>query len=98
MLLFVRRRAPILRWRFDTGAELRGCMPWPAWVVKHPAGESDQIRLAAGDDVFRLPRISDQADGCGVDPGRLLYCLRERHLVAGAERDFLERRNTAGRR
>ena len=37
----------------------------------------------------------DQADRDGGEPGRLPDRLRERHLVAGAERNFLQRRNAA---
>ena len=39
--------------------------------------------------------FGDQADGDGGDAGRLLDRLRERHLVARAERDLLHRRHAA---
>src|SRR3954452_21422317 len=43
--------------------------------------------VAAGDDVVRLARVDDHADGARRDAGLAAHLRRERHLVAGADRD-----------
>ncbi len=72
-------------------------MPAPARVVQHGARQRDHVGLAGGDDVLGLLCFRDQADRDGGDAGGFLDRLRERHLVAGTERNFLQRRYAAGR-
>ena len=58
-----RLRAPVLVGSPDPSAQLGGGMPWPARVVQHRTGQGHRVRLAIGDDRFRLLRLGDQADG-----------------------------------
>src|SRR4051812_32898135 len=89
-------RAPILRRRFDLAAEFGCGVPGPARVVEQAAGERDHVGLAGCDDVFGLPRLGDQADGDGGQTRLALDGLGKLHLIAGAKRDLLQRRDAAG--
>src|SRR5215468_9691507 len=97
-LLRRRLRAPVLLRRAHLTAEFGGGMPTPTRGVEHAAGKRDHVGLAGGDDLLGLLRLGNQADRHGGDAGGLLDRLRERHLVAGPERNFLQRRYAAGRR
>src|SRR6185312_14481964 len=88
-------RAPILRGRRHFAAELGRRVPAPARVVEHAARERDHVGLAGGYDVLGLFRFGDQADRHGGDARRLLHALRQRYLVAGAERNLLQGRYAA---
>jgi hypothetical protein len=59
----------------------------PVRVAQHGAGEDDQIGAALPDDLVGLRRIRDQPDGRRGDAGSAADRLRERHLVAGSERN-----------
>src|SRR6516162_4659620 len=96
VLLLMGRGAPIGRRRRDMAAELGGGVPAPARVVEHATRERDHIGLARSHDLFGLSRLRDQADRDGADARLLPDRLRERHLVAGRERDLLVRRYAAG--
>src|SRR5207244_3008771 len=77
--------AQVLWWVHGVGAERGGGMPSAAWVVEKPARQRDAIRMAVGNDRFRLMRVDDHA-----------YCLH--HNAAslfdgGGEWDLVTRRD-----
>ena len=72
-------------------AELFGRVPGPARIPDRRAREADQVRLAGCDDVLGLLVAGDQADRHGGDAAFLLHLLGERHLIAGRQRDLLQR-------
>jgi len=50
-------------WRVSgIGAKRGGGMLCPAWVVEKPAPQRDAIRMAVGNDRFRLVRVDDHTD------------------------------------
>ena len=55
-------RAAILRRVGGIGAKRGGGMLCPAWVVEKPAPQRDAIRMAVGNDRFRLVRVDDHTD------------------------------------
>jgi hypothetical protein len=84
--------ATVLR-RVDCIAARRGGgMPSPAWVVEKPARQSDAIRVAVGNDRFRLARVDDHADCVHYNAAGLFAGGGERHLVA--RRDLRPRGRT----
>src|ERR1035437_1390347 len=95
ILLLMPRGAPVVRRRIDVAAEFGRGVPAPAWVVEHAARQRYHVGLPRCDDLFGLFRLGDEADGDGVDAGCLFQGLRERHLIAGAERNFLQGRHAA---
>src|ERR1700733_2715059 len=91
-----RLRAPILRRGVHFATELGRSVPGPARIVEHAAGERDHIGLAGSDDFFGVAGFGDQADGHRGHAGGLLDRLRKRQLIAGRQRNFLQRRYPAG--
>src|SRR3981081_3849309 len=91
ILLLMRRGPPIGRRRRDMAAEFVCARPAPARVVEHPARQCDHVGLAGCDDILSLPRLRDETDRNGVDANSFLQRLRKRHLIAGAERNLLQR-------
>ena len=90
-------RAGKLRGRLELVSEGRRRAPGPARVGEQGARDRDHVGTAAGDDLFRLPGIVDQADGAHGNADRLLHRFGEMHLVAGTGRDPLVRGIAAAR-
>ena len=61
-------------------AEVRGRVPRPARIVKHPARERDDVGVARSDDRFGLLEAGDQPDRDHGDTDRALHRARKRHL------------------
>ena len=57
-----RAGAQVLRRVHGIAAEQGGGMPCPARVVEKPARQRDAIRMAIGNDRFRLVRVDNHAD------------------------------------
>ncbi|MBA7712262.1 hypothetical protein ES703_121234 [subsurface metagenome] len=85
-LLRRRLRTPVLRRCRNFAAEFGRSVPAPARIVEHAAGQRDHVGLAGRHDLLGLLRFGDQADRHGDEAGGFLDRLRERYLVAGAER------------
>src|SRR5882757_3698275 len=62
VLVLARLRAPILLGRSNVSAQLRGCMPRQARVVKHGLGQRDRVGVMVGDDGLGRFRLGNQAD------------------------------------
>ena len=87
--------API-GWRcLDRCTNLSRGMPAPPRIVEHRSCKGDEISLAAGDDVFRLPSLSDQTNRYRGNLRTFLDALRERKLIARTDFDLLQWRYTA---
>src|SRR5580658_6606617 len=64
----------------------------PVGIEQRLTADGDEIGLAFLEDVLRLPRLEDEADGHGLDLRLAPDALRERHLEARAARDALRGR------
>ena len=70
-------------WRVSgIGPKRGGGMPGPAWVVEKPARQRDAIRMAVGNDRFRLVRVDDHAHRLHGNAAGLFDGGGEWHLVA----------------
>ena len=73
--------AQVLRRVGGIGAERGGGVPGPARVVEKPARQRNAIRLAVGNDRFRLVRVDDHADRLHCNAARLFDGSGEGYLV-----------------
>jgi hypothetical protein len=72
-------------------------MPGPAWVVEKSPRQRDAIRIAVGNDRFRLVRVDDHPDCLHHDPAGLFDGGGEQHLVTRRDGRPRGRTDAAGR-
>ena len=72
-----------------------GGMPRPARIEDHAARESDDICLLILQNIFRLLKFGNQADGNGWNFGLTTNAFRERHLIIRTDFDVLFRNRAA---
>jgi hypothetical protein len=86
----------VLRRVHGIGAEHGGGMPSPARVVEKAPRQGDAVRIAVGNDRFRLLRVDDHADGLHRNAAGLSNGGGERHLIAQRNRRPRHRTDAAG--
>lgn len=86
-----------LGWQRNIGGELRlERQVWrrrarPARIVKNAAGDGDQVGPTLGDDGFGRLRFGNQSHCNRRQSAAGANRCRQRHLVVGAQRNFLLR-------
>lgn len=73
------------------GAQRLGSMPSPAGVEHHAPCECDHVCLARNNDVFRLARLRDHADGNRGDSRLGLDAFGRGNLITRSQGNFLIR-------
>src|SRR5688572_32110083 len=74
-----------------------GRAPAPTWVVEKCTGERDHVRGSCSQDLLRLTRIRDEADGASDCAGSLADLVSEWNLIARPRRYCHLRANAAAR-
>ena len=79
----------ILRGRLYRCAKRRSGVPGPARIPQRSAGYRYGVGLPVFEDALRLVRIGDHSDRHDRHGDRVLDRPRQRHLIAGTDRDLL---------
>jgi hypothetical protein len=73
----------------------RGGMKRPVWIAEKFTRHDYEIGFAVADDLIGLHRLGDHADSAGWNIRVASNGIRERDLIASAERNFRVRRAAA---
>ena len=87
--------AEILVRRFDMTAQMRSCVPWPAWVIEDRTRNGDQVSITCGHDSFSLFEACNQTNGNHGDGNLLLDGTGQRNLIAWSNWNVLPKAQSA---